>query len=127
MSEVRRSHQRQRIGLTALLAGAGVLHVVRPGLFRSMVPKTLPYKHELVLVSGVVEIAAAGLLVHPTTRRIGGASAAALLVAVWPANVQMTVDAVRQRRPWWHVGALVARLPLQVPLVRSALRAARGC
>ncbi len=127
MSEVRWSHQRQRIGLTALLAAAGVLHVVRPGLFRSMVPKALPYKHELVLVSGVVEIAAAGLLVHPATRRIGGASAAALLVAVWPANVQMTVDAVRQRRPWWHVGALVARLPLQVPLVRSALRAARGC
>ncbi len=117
---------RQRIALAGLLAGAGVLHFVRPDLFRSMVPEPLSHKHELVLVSGAVEIAAAGLLVHPKTRRLGGVAAAALLVGVWPANVQMTADAVRQNKPWWHVGALVARLPLQVPLLRIALRAARG-
>lgn len=116
---------RERLLLTGLLAGAGALHVARPQLFRSMVPKPLPYKHELVRVSGAVELAAAGLLVHPSTRRAGGATAFALFAGVWPANLQMTIDAVRQRKPWWYVAALVVRLPLQVPLLRSALRAAR--
>ncbi len=122
----RGSQARSRLALAGLLGGAGALHFVRPDLFRAMVPEPLPYKHELVLASGAVEIGAAGLLLHPSTRRIGGAAAVALLVGVWPANVQMTVDAVRQDRPWWQVGALVARLPLQVPLLRIALRAARG-
>jgi uncharacterized membrane protein len=49
-----------------------------------------------------------------------------LFVGVWPANLQMTVDAVRQGKPWWLVAGTVVRLPLQVPLMRAALRAARG-
>lgn len=117
---------RAPFGLIGLLAGAGILHLLRPGLFRSMVPAPLPCRHELVLGSGVVELAAAGLLAHPSTRRAGGAVAFGLFVGVWPANVQMTVDAVRRRRPWWFVAGTVARLPLQLPLLRSALRAARG-
>lgn len=91
-----------------------------------MVPRPLPRKHELVLVSGGVELAAAGLLVHPRTRRAGGLVAFGLFVGVWPANTQMTVDAVRQGKPWWLVLGTVVRLPLQVPLMRAALRAARG-
>jgi len=112
--------------MIGLLAGAGVLHFVRPDLFRSMVPKPLPYKHELVLISGAVELSAAGLLAHPKTRRAGGAVALGLFAGVWPANVQMTVDAVRHRKPWWFTAITVVRLPLQVPLMRSAWRAARG-
>lgn len=116
---------RDRLLLSGLLAGAGVLHFARPALFRGMVPKPLPRKHELVLASGAVELAAAALMLHPTTRRAGGAVAFGLFAGVWPANAQMTIDAVRQRRPWWHVAALVARLPLQVPLLRAASRVAR--
>ncbi|MGA8851712.1 MAG: hypothetical protein WB508_08325 [Aeromicrobium sp.] len=126
MRESSSAARRPRVLLAGLLASAGVLHFVRPQLFGSMVPEALPHQHELVLVSGAVEIAAAGLLMVPATQRLGGATATALLIGVWPANVQMTVDAVRQNRPWWHVGALIARLPLQVPLVRIALRAARA-
>lgn len=113
--------------LAGLLAAAGVAHVVRPALFESMVPRPLPYKRELVLGSGAVEIACAALLAHPRTRRAGGTASAALLVGVFPANLQMAADAVRSRRAstGWKVGTL-ARLPLQVPLVRSALRASRG-
>jgi uncharacterized membrane protein len=111
--------------LAALLGGAGVLHFARPSLFRSMVPAPLPRKHELVLASGAVEIAAAGLLLHPATRRAGGAMALGLFVGVWPANAQMTVDAVRQDKPWWFTLGTIARLPLQVPLIRASARIAR--
>lgn len=102
-----------------------MLHFARPSLFRSMVPAPLPRKHELVLASGAVEIAAAGLLLHPATRRAGGAMALGLFVGVWPANAQMTVDAVRQDKPWWFTLGTIARLPLQVPLIRASARIAR--
>lgn len=113
--------------LAGLLAVAGVAHFVKPEPFESIVPEPLPRKRELVYASGVVEVASAVLLATPRTRRLGGLTAAALLVGVFPANVQMTVSALRSRRSTtaYQVGT-VARLPLQVPLVRTALKAARG-
>lgn len=113
--------------LAGLLAVAGVAHFVKPGPFESIVPRPLPYKRELVLASGAVEVACAAMLTHPRTRRTGGLAAAGLLVAVYPANLQMSADVLRSRRaaPWFKAGVL-ARLPLQVPAVRTALKAARG-
>lgn len=114
------------MGLAALLAGAGVLHFVRPAPFARIVPKALPAKTELVYASGVAELTCAALLAAPRTRRLGGFGAAALLLAVFPANVQMAVDVVRSptTSTAFKVG-VVARLPLQWPLLRAALRARR--
>lgn len=113
--------------LAGLLAVAGVAHFVAPQPFERIVPRALPRKRELVLASGVVEIAGAAMLAHPRTRRAGGLLAAGLLVAVFPANLQMTADVLRSRRasPWFKAG-VVGRLPLQVPAVRTALKAAHG-
>ena len=61
---------------------------------------------------------------HPRTRRLGGLAAAALFVAVLPANVQMARD--WRDRPAPLRLAAYARLPLQVPLVVSGLRVAAG-
>lgn len=120
------SRSRDPFVLAALLGGAGVLHFARPSLFRSMVPAPLPRKHELVLASGAVEVAAAGLLLHPSTRRAGGAVALGLFAGVWPANLQMTIDALRKPGPRWYAAATIARLPLQIPLLRMSARLAQG-
>ena len=117
---------RSTAALAVILGGGGVLHFVAPAPFVAMVPKSLPRKKELVLASGVVEVAAAGLLVHPSTRPLGGRLAMLLLAAVWPANAQMTVDAARSDKPRWFVLGTVARLPLQLPLLAIARRAARS-
>jgi uncharacterized membrane protein len=114
-----------------LLAGiftvSGVLHLVKPGPYEGIVPRQLPRKRELVLASGVAELALAGLLLHPRTRRLGGLGSAGLLAAVFPANVQMTLDSARSdRRPWWFTLGTVLRLPLQLPMIRIALKAARS-
>jgi len=46
---------------------------------------------------------------------------------VFPANVQMSVDAARDsRKPWWFTLGTVLRLPLQLPMIRIAMKAARG-
>ena len=113
--------------LAALLAVAGVAHFVKPEPFEQMVPRALPAHRELVYASGVVEVGAAAMLVVPRTRRLGGALAAALLVGVFPANVQMTVDVLRsERAPGWFRAGTLARLPLQAPMIRTALKARRG-
>lgn len=107
--------------LIALLGVSGILHFVRPGPFVAIVPRRLPGKKELVCVSGAAELACAAMLAVPATRAIGGATAAALFVAVFPANVSA---ALRGGKPAWYRVALWARLPLQIPLVVWALRAA---
>lgn len=112
--------------LAGLLAAAGVAHAVAPAPFESIVPEPLPHKRELVYASGAVEVLCAAMLLHPRTRRAGGLLSAGLLTAVFPANVQMTLAALgSSRAPWWYQAGTVGRLPLQLPLIRTALRAAR--
>jgi uncharacterized membrane protein len=59
--------------------------------------------------------------VHPSTRRYAGLASAAVLVAVFPANLQMTADIVRQRSTAATLVALT-RLPLQLPMIRVGWR-----
>lgn len=125
-------HPRSLPVVIAPFAVSGVLHLVRPELFEPIVPRPLrPWARELVLASGVAELACAAGLMHPVTRPVAGAASAALLTAVWPANVQMTLDLGRRARrrndarAWAFWAVSVARLPLQVPLVRTAWAAVR--
>lgn len=113
--------------LAAIFTGMGVGHFVNPEPFEAIVPKPLPYKRELVYASGVAELTCAALLLNPRTRRLGGAASVALLSAVFPANVQMAISALRSSRTSGLFKAgTIARLPLQVPLIRIAVKAARG-
>lgn len=112
--------------LVGIFTVSGVLHFVNPKPYVSIVPKPLPMKQELVMVSGAVELASAALLIAPQTRRLGGRLSTWLLLAVFPANVQMTVSAFQKPSPGWYRAATVLRLPLQAPMVAWARRASRG-
>ena len=112
--------------LAALLTVAGVTHLVAPKLFAPLVPRRLGDPRPWVLWSGVAEVTCAAGLLHPRTRPAAATATAALFVAVFPGNVQMAVTAVRSPRATTGYRAVtLARLPLQVPLVRWALRVAR--
>jgi uncharacterized membrane protein len=105
-------------------AVSGVVHLVKPQVFEPLIPKALPAHRELVVASGVAELLCAAGLAIPATRRLAGYASAALLVGVFPANVTMALDARRSGRPAFQAVAF-GRLPLQLPLIRGALRAAR--
>ena len=110
--------------LAGLFTVSGTVHLVAPRVFEPLVPAWVPAHREVVLVSGVAELVCAAGLLAPATRRPAGLASAALLVAVFPGNLQMAADA-RGRSAGYRLATL-ARLPLQLPLVRIALRAGRG-
>ncbi len=113
--------------LAVLLGVSGVLHFAIPKPYTSIVPKPLPYKRELVYASGVVEMGCAAMLTQQRTRPLGGLLSFGLLLAVFPANVQMMITVVRSKKsPLWYKVGTVLRLPLQIPPLQWALKAARS-
>ncbi len=129
LSRVRRV--RRGLGQDARwVAGAfltsGIAHLARPSLFHPAMPRYLPRHRELIYASGVAELACgAGLL---TKQRWAGPASAALLLAVWPANLQMAVDATTRARGRGYPAAdvtraagLWARMPAQIPMIKAVL------
>lgn len=103
----------------------GSLHFLAPKPFDTIIPAELPGSpRTYTYLSGVAEAAIGGLLLVPRTRRLGALAAAALFIAVFPGNVNMV--RLWWSRPWpWRVVAL-ARLPLQIPMITTALKIRRG-
>ncbi len=99
-----------------LFVAAGTLHFVRPAMYQKIVPPQLGHAAELVAISGLAEIAGGVGLLFPRTRRAAGIGLILLLLAVWPANIYMAVEARRfaAAAPAW---ALWARVPLQLALI----------
>jgi uncharacterized membrane protein len=104
---------------------SGVVHLVKPEVYEPLMPSWVPAHREVILASGVAELAGAVGMLFPPTRRLAGLASAALLVAVFPGNVKMAVDASRTRNTSFKAAAY-ARLPLQLPMIRGALRAGRA-
>ena len=113
---------RRPLPLAVFYLFAGTMHFVKPRAYRAIVPDWLPAKREIVYASGVAELAGGAGVLHPRTRRAAGWWLIATLLAIFPANVNMAVNAGRFKAipPW----ALWARLPVQALLIAWAHRAA---
>lgn len=115
---------RARLRFASMLVGIGVLHFVAPRPFERIVPRWVPDARAAVLWSGVAEVGAGTLIAVPRTTRAGGWLAAATIAAVYPANVQMAVDAWRGGSTGAKVATLL-RLPVQFPMLARAARLTR--
>ena len=114
----------------ALTAGptfvvAGLLHFLKPSFYLAIMPPWLPAHRELVYASGVAEIAGGLALLHRRTRRAGGWWLIATLLAVFPANVHMALNAEDFPQIPGGQAALVARLPVQALFVLWVVAAMR--
>jgi uncharacterized membrane protein len=109
--------------LAGLMATVGSTHFVAADVMAQTIPPQLPARKALVYVSGVVEVACAVGLARrtPWARPL----AAATLLAIWPANIQMALDAGtgKNRGVMDNKAIMWARVPLQLPLVWAALQA----
>ena len=107
--------------MAAFYIGGGTLHLVRPDFYLPMMPSYLPAHDLLVLLSGLAEISLGVGLLVPKLRPWAAWAIVALLVAVFPANVNVALHNVaifgaKEGAGWLNW----LRLPLQPVLVAWA-------
>jgi uncharacterized membrane protein len=115
------------LGVMALLyIAAGINHFVHPAMYRSIMPSWLPKLSygPLVVISGACEVLFGLLLFSSQTRVIAAWLIILLLIAVFPANIQMTIDFYRRHRP--NAWMTLLRLPLQAALIAWAYKFTKG-
>lgn len=106
-------------GVAAGFALSGTVHLVRPGVFRPLMPPALGPPDPWIVATGVAELVSAAGLV--TGRRWAPALSAATLLAVWPGNWWHAVRTQRSPAPVAVKTAVWARVPLQVPMITAVL------
>lgn len=114
---VRQGTRWQRLALWFVIAWfffGGLAHFVFTELEASIVPPQVPDAVDVVLATGVLELAGAVGLLLPWTRRLAGWGLFLLTLAVTPANVYMLQRPELFPIAYW---LLVARLPFQAALL----------
>ena len=87
-------------------------------------PPYLPWHYELVILSGIAEVVLGIALLIPKLSRIAAWGIIALLIAIFPANLHMTMHP--ELYPDIPVIALWIRLPIQGLLIAWAYYYTRG-
>ena len=107
-----------------LFVFAGLMHFLKTKWYVRIMPPYLPWHKELVYASGVAEMAGGLLTMNRATRRAGSALSIATLIAIFPANVHMAVEAEKFEKgvPGGR-NALYARLPFQLLFIAWAYAA----
>ena len=99
-------------------AYAGLNHFLNPALYLKIMPPYLPYHLLLVYVSGIFEMVFGLMLFVNRYSRIGAWGIISLLIAVFPANIQMALHP--NLYPEIAPLTLWLRLPLQGVLIAWA-------
>ena len=112
------SNTTSTLAIAALFLVAGIGHFVIPAWFDRIVPTWIPNPRLATYVSGVAEIAGALGVLYAPTRRAAGIGLIALLVAVYPANINMLQMArASAASSTMYLTILWLRLPLQPLMV----------
>ena len=104
------------LGLAFIAAGTN--HFVNPDLYISIMPDYLPAHAALVVMSGLFEILGGVGVLIPRTRKLAGIGLMLLIIAVFPANLNMAL--YPERFPDIPLWALYLRLPLQLLILAWA-------
>lgn len=94
---------------------AGIMHFIFPKPYKKIMPPWLPYPLALVYVSGACEIVFGSILIPEITRPIGAWLIIVMLIAIFPANIQMAINLRKKNNLWFWIS--IARLPLQILLI----------
>ncbi|MEK7487593.1 MAG: formyltransferase family protein [Planctomycetota bacterium] len=107
-----------RIGLRFLLGIffilAGAMHFLKTDFYLEIMPPYLPYHKEIVYLSGVFEILGGLGVLVPYTRYWAGIGLILLLLAVFPANIYMTMNQISPPGFSFSPVLLWLRLPFQL-------------
>ena len=106
-----------RLLLSAFFITMGTLHFAAAEPFIAIVPSVLPFPRELVYLSGLGEILGGLGILPVATRQWAGFGLIALLIAVFPANINQALNNIPIQGRAISPLVLWARLPLQFVLM----------
>ncbi|GAB3675816.1 DoxX family protein [Salinisphaera aquimarina] len=103
------------LGISGFFLMGGIGHFALARFFVAIVPAYIPEPRLMVAISGTCELLGAVGLLWPRSRRVAGIGLLLLIVAVFPANLNMALHAAQfpAFAPWM----LYLRLPLQLVLL----------
>jgi len=94
---------------------AGIYHLINTEVYMKIMPEWLGWHKQLVIISGIAEITLAILLLFKQTQKLAALGIIMLLIAVFPANIQMMLNYYKEQNPMLWLAIL--RLPLQLLLI----------
>ncbi|MEC5384983.1 DoxX family membrane protein [Uliginosibacterium sp. H3] len=103
--------------LAVFFVVAGSLHFLWPQAYARIVPPWVPLPLVMVWLSGACEIAGGLGVLEARWQRLAGLGLIALSLAVFPANVQMLLNAQAAHASPVAQTLLWLRLPMQLPLI----------
>jgi uncharacterized membrane protein len=107
--------------MAAFYLVAGIVHLFAPDKFLPIVPDFVPLPREVVLATGVCEIAGALALLTTRLRWLAGVMLGLYAIFVFPANIKHAIEGIHLASipdSWWYHGP---RLLMQPALVWWAL------
>jgi uncharacterized membrane protein len=108
---------RARWALALLYVAFGGFHLAAADSFLPIVPPQIPFPREVVLFTGLCEVAGGAGLILPATRRWAGALLGLYAVCVFPANLYHAfahVSVPGLPSSWWYHAPRLAFQPVFV-------------
>jgi uncharacterized membrane protein len=118
---LRSNEAKARVALAVAFLFAATGRLVNPDGLVLMLPESLPLRREAVYISGVFEVLGAIRLLVPRLQRLAGLGLVALLLVVFPANINVALHNLQI--PGFPASPLMQwlRLPLQLVLIGVVL------
>jgi len=101
--------------MAAGYTAAGIYHFINPEPYIKIMPPWLPWPRALVFLSGALEIFLSLIIMYKPWRAFAAWGFMILLVAIFPANIQMAINYYNEDHPRF-LGSIL-RLPIQVLLI----------
>lgn len=118
-----------RVALALFYALAGYAHLANPEPFLKIMPGVVPWPEQVVLWTGVAELAGALGLLQPFSRRAqqaAGIGLAAYALCVWPANINHFALDMARENGGLGLGYHIPRMIAQPVLIWLALWASEA-
>ena len=100
--------------LALFFSAGGIAHVYAPDKLLVITPAWVPFSREVILATGVLEVAGSLALLAEPLRKWAGAALALYALCVWPANIKQAVEGIvlpPLPDSWWYHGPRLAFQP----------------
>jgi uncharacterized membrane protein len=109
--------QRARVALTIFFAFTGIGHFIATDALVSMIPPAVPYRAELVYLTGILEVLGAIAIWIPRWRKLTGVLLILMLIAFLPVNIYAAMQRIDFGGHELGPAYLLARIPVQLLLI----------